>query len=588
MKSIRASIIIGILIGALLFVSFIYPGLEYFNLPPFFTVLFRIAIFIALSAYIVYIIQEVYQYFTRWEIADKALQAPRLKAGSDEEFVGVAGLKLRVDPNLNYQEILRQLLHLIQSSLVSRTAFLCLYNPATHTYLMQDFITGTGLELVKEVPATGTLFSSYHLNPRAQILTGDKLNTDALIYYQEAPRVGTLMIVPILTKGANFIGIVGLDSIDRNAWSQDDIELVRAFVEMFNAVTWQIDVIDQQKMHIQFFRDLCRLNNDLSIGTDPLALFKEASQVLKRFFQFEKLTFAQLKDDESEELIIQFVDGQEADYSIGHQITVAGGLWERLLTSDTPILIEDYEAEAVNFRFQPNDLDLFPFRSAIGATLEVGRKRLGGILLESYRPHAYDTEAKEILNLFARNIGGILNRIQSFNALKELALIDGLTGIYNHRAFKERLQNEIERCKRYNTTLTLLILDLDKFKRINDTYGHLCGDFVLKKTANIIRGSIRTIDVVARYGGEEFAVILINADKNGCYNTAERIRSNIQSYLFSKDNMQERMTISVGMAEFPIDAANLGELINAADMAMYNSKRLGGNKITLYQSNPTA
>jgi len=167
--------------------------------------------------------------------------------------------------------------------------------------------------------------------------------------------------------------------------------------------------------------------------------------------------------------------------------------------------------------------------------------------------------------------------------MKDLAMIDGLTAIYNHRAFKERLQVEIERSRRYNSNTTLLILDLDKFKRINDTYGHLQGDYVLRKSANIIRGSVRTVDTVARYGGEEFAVILINADKKSCMNTAERICKNIHSFLFEKDGMTERMSISIGMSEYPGDGDDMSSLISSADMAMYRAKRAGGNQVMMYE-----
>jgi len=215
--------------------------------------------------------------------------------------------------------------------------------------------------------------------------------------------------------------------------------------------------------------------------------------------------------------------------------------------------------------------------------LEVGRKRLGGILMESYQPHNYLRDESDTLVLFAKNLSEIINRMNTYQTVKDLAMIDGLTGLYNRRAFEERLQIEIERSRRYENSLTLMILDLDKFKRINDTYGHIFGDMVLKKTASIIRGSVRTVDTVARYGGEEFAVILINADKNNSYKSAERIRSNIQSFVFEKDGIREHITISIGMAEYPMDGTDVPTMISHADLAMYQSKRLGGNKVTLFK-----
>lgn len=583
MRRFRNSVILGTIVIVVLFLTFIYPGMANLDIPPIFTLLFRLFVFVAIVAFFIYILQELRHYQNRCELAERALEVRKTPRGSEEEYIGEFDLRLKVDPHKNYEEIIRQLLKLIQSSLVARTVFLYLYNSADHSYTLQDCQTGTGLELVNHLTAEGSLFQTLPLNPKPQVFSGDKLQDDCLIYYAEPPKVGTLMVVPIMANLEVFLGVIGLDSIDRDAWSHDDIDLVRYFAELFMAVVWQIDTIDQQRTHIQFFRDLCHLNDDLSIGSDPLVLYKEASQILRKFFPFDKLTFAAFKDEDIEELTVEYVEGQEADYNIGHQITINGGLWERILAAEKPSIVNDYDEEQVKFRFQPGDLNVLPFRSCLGAPLVIGRKRIGGLLLESYQAKNFAPEAIEIMNLFAKNLSEILNRIHIYHSMRELAMIDGLTGIFNHRAFKERLQVEIDRCKRYNTTLTLLIMDLDKFKRINDNYGHLCGDLVLKKTANIIRGSIRTVDTVARYGGEEFAVILINADKNGCFNTAERIRSNIQAFHFEKDNMHERMTISIGMAEYPADAADMQSLIAAADMSMYHSKRLGGNKITLYK-----
>ncbi|MCK4689775.1 MAG: diguanylate cyclase, partial [Candidatus Marinimicrobia bacterium] len=379
-----------------------------------------------------------------------------------------------------------------------------------------------------------------------------------------------------------FVGFLGLDSFDKEAWGEEDLELASSFTNMFSISVWQIDVIDRQKNHIQFFQDVNKLNISLSLGVEQLDFYKVAANLSRKFFDFDKLTIAILKNEQEKELLIEYIDGYEADYGIGHQITVMGGLWENLIIKGQPVMVSDYDESDIEFRFQPGDKESFPFRSCLGIPLMVGRKRFGGLLLESFSTGNFLPEVAETLIFFGKNLSEMINRMNIYQSMKDLAMIDGLTGICNHRAFKERLQVEIDRCRRYGSTLTLFILDLDKFKRINDTYGHLYGDFVLKKISNIIRGSVRTVDTVARYGGEEFAVILINSDKKGCFNTAERIRSNIQSFLFEKDGMSERMTISIGMSEYPADGDDLQAIIANADMAMYQSKRDGGNKVVMY------
>ena len=165
------------------------------------------------------------------------------------------------------------------------------------------------------------------------------------------------------------------------------------------------------------------------------------------------------------------------------------------------------------------------------------------------------------------------------NRLKDEAMHDGMTGLLNHKFFEKRLNEEIERSDRYKEKITLLFLDLDNFKRINDTYGHQFGDYVLKVTASIIEDNVRNIDIVSRYGGEEFSVILINANKEDSLKTAERIRNQIEEYEFIEEKISEHLTISIGMGEFPVDAKNQEDLIRYSDRRMYVAKEDGRNCI---------
>ena len=156
---------------------------------------------------------------------------------------------------------------------------------------------------------------------------------------------------------------------------------------------------------------------------------------------------------------------------------------------------------------------------------------------------------------------------------------DSLTGLLNHGSFIELFQQELQRAGRYNEELVLLILDLDKFKRINDTYGHLYGDYVLKDTSEILKSAVRNIDIVARYGGEEFAVVLVKAGKKDSIETARRIVRSVGEHNFKYDGISVNMTISAGMAEYPFGGKNVKELIGNADSAMYEAKKQGGNDV---------
>jgi len=157
---------------------------------------------------------------------------------------------------------------------------------------------------------------------------------------------------------------------------------------------------------------------------------------------------------------------------------------------------------------------------------------------------------------------------------RELSILDGLTSVYNHRHFHEVLPREIARAKRYSQSFSLLMVDIDDFKKYNDTNGHLAGDKLLKKTAQFLVQAIRSVDMVFRYGGEEFVILLPQGSKQGGAEVAKRILNLMKQKL--------PVTVSIGLASFPADGDVKEELIKKVDLAMYQAKRLGKNRICIF------
>ncbi len=164
--------------------------------------------------------------------------------------------------------------------------------------------------------------------------------------------------------------------------------------------------------------------------------------------------------------------------------------------------------------------------------------------------------------------------------LYRMATLDRMTGLFIHHYFQERLAEEIKRAERMNNPLTLLMADLDHFKDINDKYGHPQGDIILKGTAGIIHQNIRSFDIPSRYGGEEFAVILADTDISAAGHIAERLRKRVEEAVYTTDNGEIRITISIGIAQFDsqIDMTSK-DLIKRADSALYSAKAKGRNKV---------
>jgi diguanylate cyclase (GGDEF)-like protein len=171
-----------------------------------------------------------------------------------------------------------------------------------------------------------------------------------------------------------------------------------------------------------------------------------------------------------------------------------------------------------------------------------------------------------------------------FDRIEHSAIYDHLTGVYNRSYFESRLSHEIRRARRYSQHLSLLILDLDDFKAINDTRGHPVGDAVLREVGKLVVDNIRDIDIASRYGGEEFAVILPETPRIGAFIVAERIRAQMQRNYRRKGNLDRALhaTLSGGLACFPEDADGPEGLVARSDEALYRSKNSGKNQITIY------
>ncbi|MBI3186090.1 MAG: GGDEF domain-containing protein [Myxococcales bacterium] len=161
-----------------------------------------------------------------------------------------------------------------------------------------------------------------------------------------------------------------------------------------------------------------------------------------------------------------------------------------------------------------------------------------------------------------------------------MTILDGLTGVHNKRYFLEFLDRELARAMRYGTALSLVLFDIDYFKRVNDTHGHLAGDAVLKELCRRLKPRIRREDLLARYGGEEFACVLSNTDKRGALNFAESVRRMMEQQPFAHEELSMKVTVSLGVAcRLGEDKAEATEFIRQADECLYQAKRSGRNRV---------
>ena len=213
-----------------------------------------------------------------------------------------------------------------------------------------------------------------------------------------------------------------------------------------------------------------------------------------------------------------------------------------------------------------------------------GRRDEVGLLMSSFSRMLTTIEAQSAeINAFAARLDSAYKELELTNSrLKEFSFKDEVTGLYNRRFFSVRLEEEVSRCRRFNHPVSVVLLDLDDYKTINDDLGHVAGDETLREVAQILLKHSRGINVICRYGGDEFAVLLVETSKAGARLYADRIRQVLATHPFSHGR---RVTASFGVASLPEDVAPATEeLIRAADEALYAAKRGGKNRVEGYEA----
>jgi len=179
------------------------------------------------------------------------------------------------------------------------------------------------------------------------------------------------------------------------------------------------------------------------------------------------------------------------------------------------------------------------------------------------------------LMLLAQHVALCIENAELHRHIARLANTDGLTGLYNHRYFQERLEEELERARRFGRSVALLMTDLDSFKEFNDHHGHPAGDVVLQEVAAVLRGAVRQSDIVSRYGGDEFAVIAPETEEAAAEELARRLRRAIAGHHFHALGTPTplRLGLSIGISAYPTEATGKSQLIEQADRAMYLAKQ---------------
>ncbi len=474
----------------------------------------------------------------------------------------------------------RHLIDILYSVYPELNAYLFVKD-SDQTFLLQDLPTNEShvfesilpeVPAIKEIQANSSTDSILILNQE-----------NAAIFSQDPDKWSQHSILSPIGESGDISGFIL--SILPESLSTETINL-----DVFNHVASSIgansvtsNLLEQYKGRSDHLSVMLEVNTHLNIAATKTDFLYEISRFGKYFIQFDRAVLVLHPENTPEYFAIDSIEGDETGLQQGMSYPVFNSLVSRSIITGQYFVFKDSHESKPEGIYHTGDYQDYPYKQVIGFPLSKVKNGPGVLVLESRDEYPVKQSELSIFEMISQSLGAALTRFSLYERLNNYATIDTLTHLYNLRALKQRFEEELARAGRYQNSLVVLFLDIDKFKLVNDTYGHLMGDFVLREISQIVRDSIRTSDIPGRYGGEEFVVIMVNTDAEACMASARRICDAVREHQFEMNEISVESRISIGLSEFPRDGESMSELIQSADAAMYTAKRRGGDQVVKYE-----
>lgn len=409
-------------------------------------------------------------------------------------------------------------------------------------------------------------------------------DSNQLYYYneEEAPPVQSLIFSPILTNDIER-GLILVDSTEKKRFTEEDSVYLSRIAHFLGSSIYYAYLYNQHKLDHERLVAMSSTEKFFYQEQSVDGVLDKLLEMIPFAFHCNRLTIS-LRDGGSEQnATIYRVWGEHTDLLDTMTYSLKDRSIANLVYSKNLAIVRNFSDARYEVRFGKMEPEVNAFKSFMAIPIGVNECR-GLILLESFRKNQYTDQIKDLLCSLVASASVALEKILILRQTENLAIRDGLTGLYNHRQFQILLKEAITRSVRYQSPLALVICDIDHFKQVNDTYGHRFGDKVLKTIAGRLQASIREgIDNTARYGGEEFALILAETDSKSAIETVNRIRLEIGNIKFqTPEGNKINCTMSFGIAVYGVHAKERELLIKHADKALYKAKDNGRNRVEVY------
>jgi len=423
-----------------------------------------------------------------------------------------------------------------------------------------------------------------------RLLEGDLTSNKSLMYYADSTPIKSVVAVPILNYNGVRVGALVMDSVYPNAFSDQTAQALQYVAASISMLDWKGFYSAQNHIALQQYSGLYNYQRRFFQTMTVKDIYKQIISYVKDNVGYDRLTILAMNKVKEGTGRVVYCEGIDADQFTEKRFTLSDkGIFVLALMRNRPVersfsqnfneyvpRLNDNEKRNLNLR----QLFVMPI-----ATEPDSSQAEIAICLENGGEMPYSDHEKELLKAFAGVAGFAYDRARKFEHGRDMAMRDGLTGLINHRTLHETLRSEKVRADRKKYNIGVLMMDIDHFKSVNDTYGHPIGDVVIKGIADAISNEIRKeIDVVARYGGEEFVVGLIETTAEGMLETAERIRKAVQKLVFDvKQADPLRVTVSIGAFLVTPEFHDMKKAVSNADQALYRAKEGGRNQVIRFE-----
>jgi diguanylate cyclase (GGDEF)-like protein/putative nucleotidyltransferase with HDIG domain len=363
-------------------------------------------------------------------------------------------------------------------------------------------------------------------------------------------------------------GVLALGDFERELTIPDrQFELLQLLaIEAAGAIE-NARLFQQEQRRASHLGLLNELGRKATAVLEPRELLRNICRQVRSSFGYDLARIEVMDPPRGEELVIEAETGY-GEALLGRRIRIGEGLSGVAAETGEPVLANAVVREARYVALHPG------VRSALSLPLKYREELLGVLSLESLREQAFGAHDVLTLRTLADQLAIALHNARAYQVALEQAITDGLTGLKTHRFFMEELDREWRRSTRSRRHFSLIMMDLDSFKHVNDRHGHLEGDKVLTAVASIVEARSRQTNVVARYGGDEFAILMPEAQTDQAETLAERLRASLEANPYLAEY---KLTASFGIATFPIHGPTQEEILRVADAGMYLAKHQNGN-----------